>query len=95
MGETPGPIPNPEAKTHSADGTAPERVWESRTPPDNHYGSGPTPQVWGLTHLNHPTPTPHQKGPDAGPGRSRKAAVPGTLAGGNRKETRGTAGIPG
>ena len=31
MGETPGPIPNPEAKTHSADGTAPGRVWESRT----------------------------------------------------------------
>src|SRR5262245_63082271 len=33
-GETPGPIPNPEAKPSSADGTAPERVWESRTPPD-------------------------------------------------------------
>ena len=35
VGETPGPIPNPEAKTHSADGTAPGRVWESRTPPDS------------------------------------------------------------
>ena len=35
VGETPGPIPNPEAKTHSADGTAFERMWESRTPPDN------------------------------------------------------------
>ena len=34
VGETPGPIPNPEAKTHSADGTAPGRVWESRSPPD-------------------------------------------------------------
>src|SRR5690606_36022547 len=34
-GETPGPIPNPEAKPSSADGTAPETVWESRTPPDN------------------------------------------------------------
>src|ERR1041384_6264004 len=33
-GETPGPIPNPEAKPSSADGTAPARVWESRTPPD-------------------------------------------------------------
>src|SRR5215475_15829665 len=33
-GETPGPIPNPEAKPTSADGTAPGRVWESRTPPD-------------------------------------------------------------
>ncbi|CCQ48542.1 hypothetical protein ARTSIC4J27_4551 [Pseudarthrobacter siccitolerans] len=36
VGETPGPIPNPEAKTHSADGTAPGRVWESRSPPDKH-----------------------------------------------------------
>ena len=26
-------FPNPEAKTASADGTAPARVWESRTPP--------------------------------------------------------------
>src|SRR5437588_10095636 len=33
-GETPGPIPNPEAKPSSADGTAPARMWESRTPPD-------------------------------------------------------------
>ena len=33
VGETPGPIPNPEAKPFSADGTALGRVWESRTPP--------------------------------------------------------------
>ena len=33
-GETPGPIPNPEAKLASADGTALDTVWESRTPPD-------------------------------------------------------------
>src|ERR1700712_4444295 len=33
--ETPGHIPNPEAKTLSADGTAGETPWESRTPPDN------------------------------------------------------------
>lgn len=32
-GETPGNIPNPEAKPTNADGTAPDRVWESRTPP--------------------------------------------------------------
>jgi hypothetical protein len=32
--ETPGPIPNPEAKPGSADGTAVEGLWESRTPPD-------------------------------------------------------------
>src|ERR1022692_3811383 len=33
-GETPGPIPNPEVKPFSADGTAWETAWESRTPPD-------------------------------------------------------------
>ena len=32
--ETPGHIPNPEAKPLSADGTARVTVWESRTPPD-------------------------------------------------------------
>ena len=56
MGETPGPIPNPEAKTHSADGTAPGRVWESRTPPDNHYPGAPG---WA--------PTPHGSAPTPGP----------------------------
>ena len=34
--ETPGPIPNPEAKPSSADGTATEGSWESRTPPELH-----------------------------------------------------------
>src|SRR5918993_6115402 len=33
-GETPGPIPNPEAKPFCADGTARETAWESRTSPD-------------------------------------------------------------
>ena len=55
VGETPGPIPNPEAKPHSADGTAPARVWESRTPPDK-----PTPRAphrrGALRHLNTPSP---------------------------------------
>ena len=37
VGETPGPIPNPEAKAHCADGTALVRVWESRSPPDIIY----------------------------------------------------------
>ena len=32
-GETPLPIPNREVKPSSADGTARETVWESRTPP--------------------------------------------------------------
>ena len=40
--ETPGPIPNPEVKPFSADGTATERLWESRTPPDKHCESGVT-----------------------------------------------------
>src|SRR3954454_11283037 len=34
MGETPGSIPNPEAKPNCADGTARGTLWESRTPPD-------------------------------------------------------------
>src|SRR5687768_9307863 len=38
--ETPGLIPNPEAKPLSADGTALETGWESRTPPDNHSPNG-------------------------------------------------------
>ena len=32
--ETPGPIPNPEVKPFSADGTARGTVWETRTSPD-------------------------------------------------------------
>src|SRR5665811_2506570 len=40
--ETPGPIPNPEAKPFSADGTALVTVWESRTPPDIHCERAPT-----------------------------------------------------
>ena len=34
---TPGPIPNPEAKTPSANGTAPARTRKSRTPPSTHH----------------------------------------------------------
>ncbi len=40
-GETPGPIPNPEAKAWHGDGTAPERMWESSTPPHSPYERGP------------------------------------------------------
>src|SRR3989442_12690380 len=32
-GETPGSIPNPEVKPSTADGTALETEWESRSPP--------------------------------------------------------------
>src|SRR5580693_6303809 len=40
-GETPGPIPNPEVKPSSADGTAREASWESRTPPRTIRGPPP------------------------------------------------------
>ena len=40
-GETPGPIPNPEAKPWHGDGTMPERTWESSTPPQPHFTEGP------------------------------------------------------
>lgn len=40
LGETPGPIPNPEAKTQHGNGTAPGRVWESSTPPPQHEKKG-------------------------------------------------------
>lgn len=40
-GETPGPIPNPEVKPLSADGTAREASWESRTPPEHTLRRGP------------------------------------------------------
>src|SRR6478752_8383438 len=43
--ETPGLIPNPEAKPLSADGTAPGTGWESRTPPDNHSQRGSEPSA--------------------------------------------------
>ena len=47
--ETPGPIPNPEAKPTHADGTAPGRMWESRTPPTtNKIRRPPTITVGGL-----------------------------------------------
>src|SRR3954470_9868218 len=44
--ETPGLIPNPEAKPLSADGTALETGWESRTPPDNHSERGSERLLW-------------------------------------------------
>jgi hypothetical protein len=43
-GVTPGPFPNPVAKPTCADGTAPGRVWESRSPPAlNVIRGGPVP----------------------------------------------------
>ena len=39
-GKRPASIPNLEAKPASADGTAPGRVWESRTPPQHSIQAG-------------------------------------------------------
>ena len=44
QGETPGPIPNPEAKALYGDGTALDRVWESSASP-LHTSEGSVP-VW-------------------------------------------------
>ena len=54
--ETPGPIPNPEVKPDSADGTATERLWESRTPPDIHCVEAT--QLGGLHVLFRPMGAP-------------------------------------
>ena len=60
--ETPGPIPNPEVKPSSADGTARGSVWESRRPPDHTpspQGAGnPTKGPHPLRGDNHSTTTP-------------------------------------
>src|SRR3954447_24682002 len=58
--ETPGHIPNPEAKPLSADGTALETGWESRTPPDNPLPKGPQPPGWGPFAYPRPTPYRHK-----------------------------------
>src|SRR3954452_16655951 len=63
-GETPGPIPNPEAKTRSADGTAPGRVWESRTPPHHTTRNGPRQRRQGPHRFN---PPPPPRGPHVSP----------------------------
>ena len=54
-------FPNPEAKTASADGTAPARVWESRTPPPAHHKGGPAtgPPFSRPHHRTHRPHRPH------------------------------------
>ena len=55
--ETPGPIPNPEVKPPSADGTAHASVWESKTPPDNTPRAPTTPTGCGGTTTPPPKTT--------------------------------------
>lgn len=53
--DTPGPIPNPEAKTPSANGTAPNQTRKSRTPPRPHKRwLAPRTQIRGASHLSLP-----------------------------------------
>mgnify|MGYP000869102063 CR=1 FL=1 len=61
-GETPSTIPNLEAKPGSANGTATDRLWESRTPPQHNKTRGTAPPH-GVPSL--PIPTPHHKPPPA------------------------------
>ena len=72
--ETPGPIPNPEAKPDSADGTAPARVRESRTPPSTHHTFGPRGAPQGAPPGAEPVAalktTPPRRNPSRGPARS-------------------------
>src|SRR3954469_3451823 len=61
--ETPGPIPNPEAKPDSADGTATEGLWESRTPPNVFWRKGLGPVETQVSRpgpflQSHPHPRP-------------------------------------
>ena len=64
QGETPGPIPNPEAKALHGDGTAPERVWESSAPPLSHDTVPPGRAPTGSR--GDPRFPPHTRGPDGG-----------------------------
>ena len=60
------PFPNPEAKTASADGTAPARVWESRTPPPAHHKGGARhgpPLLAPTPHRPHAPAQPHTATP--------------------------------
>ena len=63
--ETPGPIPNPEVKPASANGTAPDRMWESRTPPNILLSMGvifgwPPSLLWGASGV-HPEQSPRSE----------------------------------
>ena len=60
-GETPGPIPNPEAKPPSANGTAPTRERKSRTPPEHTppARAGPAPQPGAHPARAGPHPHPY------------------------------------
>ena len=51
--ETPGPIPNPEAKPAHADGTATGRLWESKSPPTPNNNEQFHTETTGKETVNH------------------------------------------
>src|SRR5204862_5163243 len=85
-----------EAKPSSADGTAPERVWESRTPPNTPNVEGRT-QPCGPRRISHPRPTTAhaiRKDGTVAPPPPRDQGRPGDRAGGTGgyRRTGGTGG---
>ena len=80
MGVTPDPIPNSEVKPHSADGTAGEALWESRTPPDFFFAPSPL-RSRGFFLLRREPPSARETdGADGflGSGKQRDAAALGS-----------------
>src|SRR4051794_26308136 len=70
--ETPGLIPNPEAKPFSADGTARGTGWESRTPPDTTPRNGVTATaVTPFLHSRADSVRTEVRPPDQGTARRR------------------------
>lgn len=94
LGETPGPIPNPEAKAWHGDGTAPDRVWESSTPPHHTYRKplgAHAPRGFRIPEtLTTQTHTPPQKHPGASRMPGHKQDTSGTHTATGPPHTRGT-----
>ena len=88
-GKRPVNIPNPEAKPLSADGTALETGWESRTPPDNHSRKGPSIRAGALSAC--PDPFRRNRGtprrPAFGTEAARAASFLYRKLGGQRRRT--------
>ena len=73
-GKRPAHIPNLEAKPGSADGTATDRLWESRTPPQHTQRERPETGRFLAAPSIH-TPRPRHRGPT----RTRRTTNPFTL----------------
>lgn len=93
-GETPGPFPNPEAKAWHGDGTAPDRVWESSTPPHHTYRKplgAHAPRGFRIPEtLTTQTHTPPTKTPGASRMPGHKQDTSGTHTATGPPHTRGT-----